>query len=797
VMNHPGLRKLFLCTEIAMFAGAMFGLSGCALGTFQTSPVEPVVGAATAGAPMQGKLIGGQNPVSGASVYLFAAGNSAAAHTYGTGATSLLTSAVLPSNGGSGGKDANNNFYVTTDSSGGFSIPSGYACPGAVGGYPAEVYLLAVGGNSGAGANGAIALMAALGPCTSASALAAAVPIVEMNEITTVAAVWALQQFMSAPSGIAGSINIGAPSTNLVGLQNAFTMAANLANIANGTAVPANTVATPESDRIYSIGDILSYCVNSSGTSCSSLFTSVVPAGTALSTKGVAASALDAPADTIQAAWYLAQFPTNIAGLSCGASGGAFFCIQSTGAPFPALATAPTDWTLAVGYKPLSGTVDAIDDPYNVVLDNYGNAWVDSVSGDAGDSAVVPLAPTGVPIYAPVTSYTVGANSGYAANLVTADGITSAVSYTRTIFAPRGMTIDSTGNVWLADYNNEETTGETAISGGTFTCSTDCFFGTVAKFPAATGIGTASNSAIVGYYTPLWAFPAAADATGDVYFGFIGGSGGDVVGKLNSSGAFTTGVGIGEHPFEIAVDNNTSNSGPFVWIQEDGCAATSGGTANLIAQVGSGNIDALTQQSGLVGANTGCTSEVRDKIPASTGQISGIAFDASNNIWMINASTLPLGGTTVTGTTGALNTVTYGVVTDPSTGTGVQVSTTNANNSVMSSAGLGGMNDPQFGEVDGSGNLWISNHGAATISEVNVTGAGTASIAINSLSGAGGFQHSETASALGDSEGIGIDLSGNVWVANSAGTGIHYMTVLVGAATPVGPLLPGKYGVAP
>jgi hypothetical protein len=178
---------------------------------------------------------------------------------------------------------------------------------------------------------------------------------------------------------------------------------------------------------------------------------------------------------------------------------------------------------------------------------------------------------------------------------------------------------------------------------------------------------------------------------------------------------------------------------------------------------------------------------------STAGLAVGVLFDSSNNIWLINSATEPLNGSA--GDSGYENTVTYGVV-SLSSGKAL-VSTTDSNASLMSSAGLGGMTNPQYGEVDGAGNLWIANYGAPAISEVNVVNVDTSSMAFNSLSGTSGFQHSETGSALTDSEGLGIDLSGNVWVTNTAGTSIHYVTVLIGAATPVGPMIPGKYGVAP
>ncbi len=114
----------------------------------------------TSGAPgvtLQGMVHGGQQPVTGAKVYLYAAGSTG----YGSAATSLLNTSV---NGVSA--DDNGNGYVTTDSNGSFNIPDGWSCPNGTD----QVYILALEGNPGLADNTnntALALMAALGTCDS------------------------------------------------------------------------------------------------------------------------------------------------------------------------------------------------------------------------------------------------------------------------------------------------------------------------------------------------------------------------------------------------------------------------------------------------------------------------------------------------------------------------------------------------------------------------------------------------------------------------------------------------------
>ncbi|MDR3736298.1 MAG: hypothetical protein P4L10_12270 [Acidobacteriaceae bacterium] len=816
-MNRTQIRMMK--SFALLLAGSMtLALTGCALGGYTVSPAGNEAGAGVQGSAIRGVAHGGQTPIAGGKVYLFAAGAPATGGGYGVGATSLLTSAVLtpPTGYTAGGQDGSGNYYTVTNATGYFTISGDYTCPTITANsvtYPAELYLLLTGGDSGGGANANIAEIAALGPCTGGSNLAGAIPFVVVNEVTTAAAVYALQQFMAAPTTTQGKVMIGAPATNLVGLQNAFTTAGNLADITQGTSPTTIGTATPESDKLYTIGNILAHCVNSTSiaTDCNALFSSVMPAGTALSTKNVLASTVNPPLDTVAATWYMAQFPANVGGASCGTAGGAFQCAGGVSAPWSAnvLASEPNDWTLAVGYAPKLAGVQAVFDPTYIALDFYGNAWITSYGSTTG---VVGLSPTGSVMVGPVGSYTVTANSGYAANLVTTYGITSAVSYTRTMNHPKEIRVDSLGNAWLADWNSSLTTNQSAISGGTFSCPTSpCVFGTVAMFPAATGPGVASASGVSGFYVGEFPYGLAGDANGNMYITLAGGSttyGSKAVGKINAAGTYTLGAAVGTHPYTVVVDNNTTaTNGPLVWVNDQsGCTATAGGDASVVVQMTSVTM-ATTTVSGLTGANTGCISGVHDKITASTGAILGIAFDANNGLWMVNSAFQANGGTA--GTTGAMNSLTYGLTTVTS---GLaSVSTTDTTKSIMTASaaaapGLGGMSNPQFVAIDGLGNAWVSNLGFAAntgytttspVSEFSVSNAGTASMAINALSGTNGFLHNEAGSQIASSEGVGIDLSGNVWVTNTTSGGTNYVTVLVGAAAPTNPVIPGKLGVLP
>jgi hypothetical protein len=111
-------------------------------------------------------------------------------------------------------------------SGGSFTITGDYTCPSA----STLVYLTATGGNPGMTSgtnNSALVLVAALGQCGSLSSST----VIAVNEVTTVASVYALAQFTST------SGNIGAPSSNSTGIASAFANVNNMVNTSTGAAL--------------------------------------------------------------------------------------------------------------------------------------------------------------------------------------------------------------------------------------------------------------------------------------------------------------------------------------------------------------------------------------------------------------------------------------------------------------------------------------------------------------------------------------------------------------------------------
>ncbi len=248
-MLRSGIARLF-----CLGAAASLFIAGCST----NSPVKtiPIVKG------MSGSIHGGQQPISGASLQLYAVG------TTGDGSASapLFTRSVI------------------SDSNGYFDLTGAYTCPST----STPVYITATGGSPApAITNSQIAEMASIGPCGSLTAST----FLAINEITTVAAVYALAPFMSSYS------SIGSGPSDAAALASGFTYAGYFANTSTGESpgvnLPAN-FSVPVA-QINTIADLIAACINSPGgvsgdtSVCGTIFALTLPSGGVTSTNTIAA----------------------------------------------------------------------------------------------------------------------------------------------------------------------------------------------------------------------------------------------------------------------------------------------------------------------------------------------------------------------------------------------------------------------------------------------------------------------------------------------------------------------------
>ena len=548
------------------------------------------------GQGFSGKALVGQQPLIGASVELYAAGTSG----NGSSGTALLSNAL------------------TTDSTGTFSVSAGYDCPSA----DSQIYLVARGGKPGSAAsadNDAIALLTALGACNE---VASATPVV-INEVTSAAAAYALAQFLSAGG------NLGASSTNTVGLKNAVATTQALANIFTGSS-PATTFAANGSSpapKIDTLANLLNSCASATagGKACSGLFSATTTPN-------------ETPENTLDAALNLVRNPAeNVA---------AVYALASSSSAFtPALAKQPSDWTLFINY-----TGGGMNGPTSLGVDSAGNVWVANYFGVASVFSQL-----GTPLFAQgITGSGLNVSFGLAVDAnndawITNYPTTSAPGNTVSVFSingqsvagssgystgantyPNGVAIDTDGSAWVADWGDSELTHLSSsgqeLSGSPYSSSQ--FFEPVA---------------------------AAIDKSHNVW---VSNQGGTTVTRVTQDGSQLTSYDCCNGPGGLAIDQSGN-----VWVpnfDDDSISEISGVGAVLshggftsvslvdpdyLAIDGAGNVWISNYRGPSLTELAGSTASVPGTVLSPTGGLGSdaslleaysLAIDASGNLWVSN-----------------------------------------------------------------------------------------------------------------------------------------------------------------
>ena len=406
---------------VVFFAAAVLTLAGCTNAT--VAPTAKSV-------KVTGAVHGGQQPVTGATLQLYAVGTGGD----GSAATALILTPATTSDGSGNATDGNGNAAnaLNTLPAGFFTLAGEFVCPVS----NPEVYLVATGGNPGLAAgtnNQALTMMAALGPC---NGLGSSTNIF-VDELTTVGSIAALYPFMS------GYAAIGSGSSDATQLAAAFANVNEYVNTSTGTVpgptLPASTYAS--SIEIQTLGDAISPCINSngsttSGSACAALFADTTPSGGSK------------PTDTIGAVVTLLKNPTlNVC---------AIYGLVPTQPPYqPTLSACPASWSL-----PISAVTVAVSGASSLYAGqtaqytatvtggdgNQGVTW--TVNGVAGGNASVgTISAAGV--YAPPavttsTQVTIGAVSVLSSTATGAETVT-VLPVTVSVSGPANVLFGQTG----------------------------------------------------------------------------------------------------------------------------------------------------------------------------------------------------------------------------------------------------------------------------------------------------------------------------------------------------------------
>ena len=572
-------RRLF---SLALGACVSALLSGCTLENTASPGLEQ-------GAALQGGVHGGNQPVVGAKVFLLQANTTgyggvgiAAAST--NASKSLLTIGTVDVSTGA----TNGLRYVTTDANGSFSITGDYTCTSG-----SQVYLYVLGGNTGAGTNSASGFLSVLGTCPSSGSFLGTVPYVWINEVTTVAAAYALAGFASDALHVSNS---GTALAN-TGMANAFANFSTLANVANGTAYavnPHNSSGTVPQSELNTLANILAACVNTSDAvpgNCNNLF-SYVRSNGATGTTAI---------DTATEAFYIAQHP--------GIAVSSLFGLQTASSPFqPTLSQAPNDFTVGIVHHN-----NGVIEPIGIAIDAKGNAWI--ADGDTYDG------PNGLSGFTNLGA--VAANSPVAADS------------TNHFFFPQGLAIDQSGFIWVINqsYNGSPNPYLSKLTGA--------------------GVDVASYSGNSMYISN----GIAIDPSGGVIVANTGSGSNSNISRFTSAGAAAsnspivltnsvgaTGLAVAAsgyvYPADGDFNGNDSNVHRFLYTASGStpAIATSSSTLYLDAVDASGNVW-IADGSGrrVIEVNSNGAAVTGSPFATSLSPYA-VAIDGNSNIWLSGAS---------------------------------------------------------------------------------------------------------------------------------------------------------------
>ncbi|MFC6645930.1 hypothetical protein ACFQBQ_10135 [Granulicella cerasi] len=604
--------------------------------------------------PFEGRVMGGQQPITGATIAVWQVGTSG----YGAGATKMAT--------------------TTTDSTGSFSFAANaYTCTSD----NAPMYITSQGGDAGAGTNVNEMILAVIGPCTAARS-----SYFVVNEVSTAAAAVALAPFASTALGSGATPLIGATCSGCAsGVFNAGLVAAMNETIpaliypATGQTVATHTVGsltvTTEAAKINSIANTLAACVNSSGqtsttetrTNCGKLFSYTN-----------ATSASTRPYNTWQAALMMARYPyNNVTNL---------YNLATTTAPFVGLSSTPNDWTVAIGYASTAFGlgVDA-GTSSSISVDAYGSVWFPTNKSSAhgvgyfdpssqsfhGPYATAATHPQYVAVDNKSTA-SVFANDGSAARIASTPvdspgaGTSYGVGDSTSISATGPLFVDNGGNVSVSGVNSSAAYNYVMLAGGSSMqrASTSAFSVT----PTST-IGFAGSIADYGWVVGTGSGTSLLGLIGNCYLQYIIGGSPLNLGSVVSSLAMTYSVLFGScSSGGVALLYNSASSYDYL---------SSSSSANMICSYRTG---------GCASYNIGLNAPM------------GVAVDGSNRLWIANSGDASL--SVLQMSLSSSNQTTYSAVTSSSYQHGKSYG--------------GTATTPYSVAIDASGNVWMSNAGCTT-----------------------------------------------------------------------------------
>jgi sugar lactone lactonase YvrE len=365
-----------------------------------------------------------------------------------------------------------------------------------------------------------------------------------------------------------------------------------------------------------------------------------------------------------------------------------------------------------------TGSAARFNSPNGLAVDASGNIYV----ADTDNHTVRKVTPAGV-----VTTL-----AGQVGNFGSSDGSGSAAQFS----FPYGVTVDGSGNVFVADQYNF--TIRKVTSAGVVTT----LAGRVGVQGSSDGTGSAAR-----FYQPSG---VTVDGSGNV---FVADSANYTIRKVTSGGVVSTLAGLAPSPGST---NGTGSSArlncPFgVAVEGGGNVYVADTTNHTIRKVTpAGVVSTLAGLAGNMGSSNGTGSSARFYSPT------GVALDSSGNIYVVDQ-----GNHTIRKVTSA----------------GVVTTLAGLAGSSGSSDGTGSaarFNNPTGVAVDGGGNLYVSDTNNSIIRKV--TPGGLVST-LAGLAGNSGNVHGTGSNArFNFPTGVAVNGSGTVFIADTNNNNIRYLT---------------------
>jgi len=355
-----------------------------------------------------------------------------------------------------------------------------------------------------------------------------------------------------------------------------------------------------------------------------------------------------------------------------------------------------------------------------VAVDSQGNTYV----ADTDNSTIRKITPNGI----------VSTLAGSPGNTGSTDGTGSQARF----FFPAGVTVDASGNVYAADTGNN-TVRKITPAGVVTTLA-----GTAGSSGFADGTGANARFDLPTGLT--------IDDTNNIY---VADTGNNLIRRITPAGVVTTYASAGTLQNRGSVDGTGSGAN---FNSPHSTAVDSAGNV-YVAEIGNhtirkitpaGVVTTLAGTAGTAGSADGTGAAALFRGPA------GVAVDSAGNVYVADTNNhtirkiTPAGVvTTLAGTAGT---------TGSADGTGAAAS-------FLGPAGLA---------VDSAGNLYVSDNGNHTIRKI--TPAGVVTTLAGTAGTAGSTDGTGSAALFASPVGIGVDGSGNVYVADSSSYVIRKIT---------------------